>query len=191
MGMKVNATLRTLSLCALLAAVPAYATPFSVAAPTTAERGETVTVSLLFDGSASDLEGALFGLTFDSSVFRYLSPQLEAAEWVGSSSLYVGKLGLSPLGDSLRKVDFSWATALGPADNGPLVGVRFLIEPKAPFGPSSLVFESLPRSDYEILPTIGTVTVTPGQTGTVPEPASSMLLGVGMVALLASRRRLA
>lgn len=191
MGMKVNVTLRTLSLCAVLATVPAYATPFSVAAPKTAERGETVTVSLLFDGSASDLEGALFGLTFDSSVFRYLSPQIETAEWVGSSSLQVGKLEDSPLGGSLRKVDFSWATALGPAENGPLVGVKLLIEPKAPFGPSRLVFESLPGSDYEILPTSGTVTVTPGQAGAAPEPASSMLLGVAMVAVLASRRRLA
>lgn len=188
--MFLSTPLRTLSLCALLTTVPAYSAPFSVAAPASANQGDTIKVSLLFDGSASDLEAADFRLTFDSRVFDYQSPSLENVLTNGSSSLGVGKLDQYPLGGSLQQVDFSWATALGPAGQGPLVELGLSIKAKAPLGLSNVFFESLPLSDYMILRTSGTIEVVAAQGGTVPEPGSVALFGLGIVTLLVFRRQL-
>lgn len=193
-NMTLGTMLRTLLPCALLAAVPAYAMPFSVAAPASAEQGDWITVSLLFDGSTAGLEGALLRLTFDGSVFDYQSPPLGSVGLVGSVSpvsLGVGKLERSELGGSLEQVDFSWATTLGPAGKGSLVDLEFLIKAGAPFGSSEIVFQSLLASDYDIPRTSGTVRVMAKQGTRIPEPGAAMLFGLGIVTLLACRRRLA
>jgi len=189
--MTLDTALRTLSLCALLAAVPAYATPFSVAAPASAEQGDPITVSLLFDGSTANLEGALFRLTFDGSVFEYQSPPLGEVAPIGSVSLGVGKLERLAPGVSLWQVDFSWATTLGPAGKGLLLDLGLSIKAGAPLGSSEIVFQSLPSSDYDIPRISGTVRVMPKQATTIPEPGAVMLFGLGIVTLLACRRRVA
>jgi hypothetical protein len=188
--MTFRTTLRTLSLCALLAVGPAYAAPFSVVAtPASAQPGQTITVSLVFDGSAADLEAADFRLTFDGNVFDYKSPLLGKVTTIGSVSLGVGNLESSTLGGSLQQVDFSWATMLGPAGQGPLVDLGFLIKEKAPLGVSHVVFESMPLSDYVIPRIGGTVEVMAGQGGTLPEPGSLVLFALGIATLLAFSRQ--
>jgi hypothetical protein len=144
---------------------------------------------LVFDGSAADLEAADFRLTFDGNVFDYKSPLLGKVTTIGSVSLGVGNLESSTLGGSLQQVDFSWATMLGPAGQGPLVDLGFLIKEKAPLGVSHVVFESMPLSDYVIPRIGGTVEVMAGQGGTLPEPGSLVLFALGIATLLAFSRQ--
>ncbi|HRD90433.1 MAG TPA: hypothetical protein PK752_19585 [Accumulibacter sp.] len=184
--MKPGATVRALSLCALLsAAVPAYPTPFSVVnTPTSGERGTAFT-SVLFDADVEMLEAADILLTFDSDFFDYLGST------VGSATSGFSLLAGNPLsvGGSLLQLEISLATAGAPVEGiaGSLVDVSFLIKPNAPLGDSVLVFQSLPLSDYDIPMTSGTMTVT--QAVAVPEPDSSLLVGLAMLALGGFRRR--
>jgi len=184
--MKMAASARALSACALVsAAIPALAAPFSIiGTPTSGQRGQPITVSL-FDSGVSNLEAADFWLTFDSAVFGNFSAAVGSA--TSGFSLAAG----SPVsaGGSLLQVDFSLATPGAPVDGvgGSLVDVEFSIAPGAPLGASELVFESSLFSDYVIPRTSGSVTVTVA----VPEPGSSMLFGMALMALgIFCRRRM-
>lgn len=196
--MKSGTVARTLSLCIVLsAAVPAYATPFETRiAPTTAEQGKPITVSLVIDSSVTDLTFADFGLTFDPDivVFDYLKTKAGLA--IKDNLNFLLQWGNpEKIDDSstLRRVLFSLATVINddPVDKeGSLVDVHFQIKSTAGIGDSNFYFESTRDSDYYIQRTSGTVTVERGQPGTVPEPAASMLAGMGLLALICIRRRL-
>lgn len=169
----------------LSAAVPAYALPFSVGTPTSGERGTLITASL-FDGGVTDLEAADLLLVFDSDVFTY------AGAAVGSATSGFSLIAGTPVSvaGSRFQVELSMATSGAPVAGlaGSLVEVTFLIKQDAPLGLSRLVFASQALSDYEVPEETGGVTVTQAQ-APLPEPASSMLVGLGVFAL-GWRRRL-
>ena len=169
----------------LSAAVPAYALPFSVGTPTSGERGTLITASL-FDGGVTDLEAADLLLVFDSDVFTY------AGAAVGSATSGFSLIAGTPVSvaGSRFQVELSMATSGAPVAGlaGSLVEVTFLIKQDAPLGLSRLVFASQALSDYEVAEETGGVTVTQAQ-APLPEPASSMLVGLGVFAL-GWRRRL-
>lgn len=186
--MKLGTTVRALSLCAafLSGAVPAHALPFSVSVPATGARGTTITSSLL-DGGVSGLEAADILVTFDSKVFSGLT----AAPGSATSGFSVVAGTPESAGGSLLRVWISLATGGAAVDgvSGSLVDVSFLIRPDAPLVSSDILFVSDRDSDYVIPARSGSVTVTLAPPGEVPEPVSSMLVGMGMLALVASRRR--
>ncbi|MCB1941914.1 MAG: hypothetical protein KDI53_07735 [Candidatus Accumulibacter sp.] len=183
-----GATVRALCLCGLLsAAISAQAVPFSVVTtPTTGERG-TVLTSALFDSGVDHLEAVDMVLTFDSDVFSYLGSSTGSA--TGGFSLLAGIP--TAAGGTLLQLEMSLATGGPPVDGiaGSLVDVRFLIKPNAPLGDAVLAFESLLFSDYDISRTSGRLTVTPAQGGVISEPASSLLVGLALLALAGGLQR--
>jgi len=183
--MKKDAIIRTFFLFAFAsAAISADATPFSVVTtPTSAEQGKTIHVSL-FDSRVASLEAADFRLVFDSNVFSDFSAA------TGSATTGFSLLAGTPVAadGSMVEVAVSLATFGAPVNGlaGSLVDVRLLIKPNAALGDSEFYFEAKPFSDYAIPSTSGWVTVMAAQ---APEPASAMLLGIGMLALVTVFRR--
>jgi hypothetical protein len=185
--MKPATTVRAFLTCVVVAAaIPAHALPFSVVStPASGERGTAFTVALI-DGNVTDLEATDFRLTFDANVLSYASATVGSA--TGSFSLVAG-IPVSA-GGSLMQLDFSLAANLGPVNGiaGSLVDVSFLINPVAPSGDTELAFEARPLSDYAIPRSLGMFTVSPGQPGVLPEPASGVLVVMGLFVLAAFRR---
>lgn len=178
---------RVLSLGMVLAAAhSAWAMPFSVGAPVSAEQGASISASLVDDGVAQ-LEAADILLTFDSAVFTYLGAA------VGSVTSGFSLVAGSPVsvGGTLLQVELSLATSGAAVDgvSGSLVDLSFLIKSNAPLGFSEFVFAGKPLSDYDIPITSGGITVTQAPTQSAPEPVSTALVGVGILALAAGRRR--
>ena len=188
-AMKLGATVRALSVCAALlsGALPAHALPFSVSVPATGARGTTITSSLL-DGGVSGLEAADILVTFDSKVFSGLTAAPGSATRSGFS-VVAGTP--ESAGGSLLRVWISLATGGAAVDgvSGSLVDVSFLIRPDAPLVSSDILFVSDADSDYAIPERSGSVTVTLAPPSEVAQPVSSMLVGMGMLALAAFRRR--
>ena len=181
--MKPSAVVRTLSLCVVLsAAVPAYATPFETRiTPTSSKPGTTITASL-FDYGVTDLEGADILLTFDPDIFSYSGSALGSA--TTSSFILTANL----VSDGQLKISLITGDPFPLSGvSGSLVDVSLLIQRYALPGHFNLVFETA-STDYDIPATRGTVTLQPGP---VPEPASTMLVGMGMLALVGFRRWLA
>jgi hypothetical protein len=183
--MKSVAAARALCLCGFLSAAGcAYGAPFSLNVPTSGERGKLITASL-GDSRVTQLEGADIWFTFDPAVFSYLGATVGSA--TTDFSLLDGKP--TPDGHGLMQVLISLSTvAVVDGIAGSLVDVSLLINQNANLGSSTLHFRADPSSDYFFSPTSGSLTVTPAQGVTVPEPVSSMLLGIGMLALLACGR---
>jgi hypothetical protein len=178
---------RVLSLGMVLSAAhSAWAMPFSVGAPVSAEQGASISASLVDDGVAQ-LEAADILLTFDSAVFTYLGAA------VGSVTSGFSLVAGSPVsvGGTLLQVELSLATSGAAVDgvSGSLVDLSFLIKSNAPLGFSEFVFAGKPLSDYDIPITSGGITVTQAPTQSAPEPVSTALVGVGILALAAGRRR--
>ncbi len=182
--MKSVAAARTLLLCAVLSAAgSAYAAPFSVSAPASGERGKPITASL-FDSRVTQLEGAVIRFTFDSAVFSYLGATVGSA----TTGFFLIDGNPAPDGNGLMHVPISLATVpVVDGIAGSLVDVSLLINQSANLGPSTLYFEA-DAPDYLVPRTPGSLTVMPAQPVPVPEPVSSMLLGVGMFGLFAFRR---
>lgn len=187
-AMKLGATVRALSVCAALlsGALPAHALPFSVSVPATGARGATITSSLL-DGGVSGLEAADIWVTFDSKVFSGLT----AAPGSATKGFSVVAGTPESAGGSLLRAWISLATGDAAVDgvSGSLVDVSFLIRPDAPLVSSDILFVSDADSDYAIPARSGSVTVTLAPPSEVAEPVSSMLVGMGILALAAFRRR--
>lgn len=180
---------------ALSAALPASASPFSVGLPASAEQGTSITASLL-DGGVTELEAADLLLTFDSKVFSFLGATTGSA--TSGFSLVPGDP--VPLSNSLWQVEFSLATGGTAVDgiSGALIEVGFMIRSgkSVPLGPSAIFFASKTDSDgkadpdYLVPEQVGWINVTQGALQPVPEPISSTLVGMGLLALSGWSRRL-
>lgn len=172
---------------ALSAALPVYASPFSVGLPASGERGTSITASLL-DGGVTQLEAADLLLTFDADVFSF------SAATTGSATSGFSMLAGQPvfLKDTLWQVELSLATAGAAVDgvSGALIEVGFMIRQNAPLGPSAVLFASKAVSDYMVPEQVGWITVTQGSIQPAPEPTSSTLVGIGLLALAGWSRRL-
>lgn len=186
--MSLPITVRALSLGVLLSGLaPAYAA-FSVIAPTTVTQGEKEITVSLFDSLIDGLEAADLRFTYNPAVFQHVSPGLGRA---------TGGFFLSWKEALPGSVDISLAAGFVlSGGSGSLVDILLDVRGDAPLGLSisppgipGLMFWST-SDDYRVPhDTWGNVTVTPASTGEVPEPASSLLVGMGMFALLAFRRR--
>lgn len=172
---------------ALSAALPAHASPFSVVLPASAERGTLITASLL-DGGVTQLEAADLVLTFDADVFSF------SAATTGSATSGFSLLAGQPvfLQDSLWQVELSLATAGVAVDgiSGALIETGFMIRQSAPLGASAILFASNGASDYVVPEQVGWINVTQGSIQPVPEPTSSTLVAMGLLALVGWSRRL-
>ena len=185
--MSLPITVRALSLGVLLSGLaPAYAA-FSVIAPTTVTQGEKGIKVSLFDSLIDGLEAADLQFTYNTAVFHHVSPGLGSA---------TGDFFLSWNETLPGSIDISLAAGFVlSGGSGSLVDILLDVRGKAPLGLSisppgipGLMFQAT-SLDYRVPDTWGNVTVTPASTGEVPEPASSLLVGMGMFALLAFRRR--
>ncbi len=185
--MSLPITVRALSLGVLVFGLaPAYAA-FSVIAPTTVTQGEKEITVSLFDSLIDGLEAADLRFTYNPAVFQHVSPGLGRA---------TGGFFLSWKEALPGSVDISLAAGFVlSGGSGSLVDILLDVRGDAPLGLSisppgipGLMFWST-SDDYRVPhDTWGNVTVTPASTGEVPEPASSLLVGMGMFALLAFRR---
>ena len=160
------------------------ATVLSVSAsPNPAIVGSTVDLSVLI-GDVSDLYGYQFSLSFDPSVLR-ATDVTEGSFLAAGGATFPGYAGID---NTAGSVSYVYNSLLGPSagvsGSGTLAHIRFDV---IGIGSTPLTFSNALFLDSHAVDISVQIESTPLQA--VPEPATYLMLGVGLIGLAALRRR--
>lgn len=180
---------KRLLIALLLGAASAGASAAAVlsvsASPNPAIVGSTVDLSVLID-DISDLYGYQFSLSFDPSVLR-ATAVTEGDFLAGGGATSPGYEGID---NATGTVSYVYNTLLGPgagvSGSGTLAHIRFDV---IGIGSTPLTFGDALFLDSHTADIAVRIESTPLQA--VPEPATYLMMGVGLVGLAALRRRAA
>lgn len=178
-----NRLLIALLLGAASAGASAAAVLSVSAAPNPAVVGSTVDLSVLID-DVSDLYGYQFSLSFDPTVLRATS--VSEGDFLGAGG--ATSAGVGGIDNATGAVSYVYNLLLGPvagvSGSGTLAHIRFDVIGigSTPLTFGDVLFMDSHKADIDVR-----IASTPLQA--VPEPATYLMLGVGLVGLAALRRR--
>ncbi|WEF35534.1 cohesin domain-containing protein [Pseudoduganella chitinolytica] len=176
-----------LTIALLLGAASAQASAAPVlsvsASPNPAVRGSTVDLSVLI-ADVSDLYGYQFSLSFDPAILR--ATAVTEGAFLGTGGNTVG--GYDSIDNTTGAVSFVYNSLIGQtagvSGGGALAHIRFDV---IGIGTTALTFSDALFLDSRLADVAVRIDAAPLQA--VPEPEAYMMLGVGLVALAALRRR--
>ena len=180
---------KRLLIALLLGAASAGASAAAVlsvsASPNPAVVGSTVDLSVLI-GDVSDLYGYQFSLSFDPTVLR--ATAVTEGDFLGAGGETTA--GYAGIDNTSGAVSYVYNALLGPgagvSGSGTLAHIRFDV---IGIGSTPLTFGDALFLDSHATDIAVRIESTPLQA--VPEPATYLMMGVGLVGLAALRRRAA
>ncbi|WP_295884348.1 cohesin domain-containing protein [uncultured Thiohalocapsa sp.] len=158
----------------------------SIAGPTTVTQGQSNVVydiDVADDGGGIDIGGADLYVTYDPSVFAYVS---------AAAGSLIGGVDTFSANDLGTEINLSVASLFGISSAGNLGQITFDVLSDAPLPGTSLTFDtgqsSLLDSGFQpVVPDYAGLDVA--VTGAVPAPGAALLLPLGLLAMRAARMK--